>query len=171
MTKSTKVGLQVDRHDMLGILGVSERTFGRLERSRVVSPETRGRGGRASRYAVASTVQAYLAHATRPPSGTDESSARARRDLSQARLGELKLAREQGELVPRDEVVAEAKSAVMAIRTRFVQLPRQMGQAGIITREQEIAVTALVNEALRELSEWRWAKDEKAADERGVMRG
>ncbi len=69
-----------------------------------------------------------------------------------------------GQLVERDDVIAETRAGVHAVRTRLLQLPRQLGQAGIITRDREPEVTALVNEALRELEVWKWARAEPAAE-------
>lgn len=78
----------------------------------------------------------------------------------------MKVSRENrvavGELVKREDVVAEARAGVLAIRTRLLQLPRQLGQAGIVPRERELEATAVINDALRELSSWRWVKEDVA---------
>lgn len=83
-----------------------------------------------------------------------------------ARAQRLKIEREGrvrvGELLERTNVEAESEALLTALRTRFLQVPRQLAQAGQITREQEPAVTAAVHEALRELATWKWSPPESA---------
>ena len=59
-----------------------------------------------------------------------------------------------GELIERHEVVAEGQAFVRASQTRLLQVPRQASQAGLIPREREPELRALISEACRDLASW-----------------
>jgi hypothetical protein len=139
--------------------GLAERTFAGLEAEGVLVAAKRGRGGRASEYDVTVIVPAYLAYVSKQRP-TPERDARARRDMSQANLTELKLSRERGELVDREAVVKEGQAYTKAWTAKVRTLPRRARQMGIITAsEQEAALTGLCREVLTEIARWRTLAD------------
>lgn len=151
--------LEVHRPEARQLLGgIAERTFATLEAEGVVVASKRGRGGRPSVYDVTAIVPAYLAHATaqRPSNDRD---ARARKDLAQAMLNELRLAKERRDLLPRQQVILQGQSYTKAWTARLRSLPRRMVQAGLITREAEPEVTALIREVLTEIASWQTLAD------------
>jgi hypothetical protein len=159
-TARTTVGpeiLELRRPQAVRLLGVSERTFSRLEQEGVVAP-IRPRNGRlGSTYDGYVLVVAYLAYLERKTLGGDkinESQERARRDRSTAELNELRLARERGLVVAREQVHHEARTFVTAVRARILALPRQLAQLGIIQPENQGRARAVCVEALSEMSAW-----------------
>lgn len=82
---------------------------------------------------------------------------------AQAKLNEMKIAVQRGELVPRDEVIQTGQAFVKAWTAKVRGWPRRLVQAGIVTREQEGQVTGLALELLREMAGWKTAADLKRA--------
>lgn len=71
--------------------------------------------------------------------------------------------RRVGELVERSAAVAEGRAHIAAAKARLLSIPRQAVMQGIILREQEPALRALVLDALRELGRWKTLEDAEAA--------
>lgn len=154
-----------NRGQAIRLLGISERTFARLEAAGLLSPLRRGRGGKASTYDLAAVVQGYLKHATSAEPNADRE-ARARRDRSQADLNELKLAREKGEVLPLEQVVREGQLYVTAVQAKLRAIPPAAVQRGLIASEQVAHLEDLVEEAVDEMSRWSTALElQQAIDE------
>lgn len=146
--------LHIERRDARKILGgVPERTFAKLEADGVIVAMQRGRGRRSSLYDLRVIVPAYVAHVSSQKVG-DDRAARARRDDAQAKLHELRLARERGELIRRAPTIAEARTIVHAAKARLLALPHQLEQHGACTAEGKQLAEGIVREALEELSRW-----------------
>lgn len=141
--------------------GVAERTFRTLEAERVIAPVRRGRGGRASVYDLTVLVPAYLGHVTANRTSNDRD-ARARRDTATAQLNELRLKREIGELLPRQDVILRGQAFGKALRAKLRSLPRRVAQAGIVSPEHEGELAAVVRELLTEVSAWQTLADTAA---------
>lgn len=80
---------------------------------------------------------------------------------SRARLAEAQAIRVEREnmvasglLLDRDEVIAKGIGHITAAKAQLLQLPRLMVMRGLIPKEREPAVRALVVEALRALAQW-----------------
>lgn len=153
MTKKT--ALVVERRDLSRILGVSTRHLAELEAGGIIIPLRRGRGGRASTYAIEAVVPAYLAHVTQAPGTGAEREARRRRDQAQAQFTELKIAREQGDLVPIEEVVEAGQAMVKSWTAKIRALPRALVQIGVIPREREARVADHLRALMSEIAAWR----------------
>lgn len=145
--------LPLSRPQAVRLLGLSDRTFARLEAQGTITPTRLRAGRRASTFDGYALVPSYLAHRERQLTGSNESP-RDRRDKSQAELNELRLARERRELLPRDQVVADGRQFVVAAMAKIRQLPRKLAQAGLIIRENEPAAMTLTREAQEEISRW-----------------
>jgi phage terminase Nu1 subunit (DNA packaging protein) len=141
----------VERPALARILGCSVRTIAALESERVIQAAARGKGRRPSLYALEATVPAYLAHRERQATAS-EVTPRDRRDLSVATLNELRIAREQGALVPKDEVIRTGRAIVETARTRLLRLPSDLRRADLVTESGEVAAEDIVRDALLELS-------------------
>lgn len=138
---------------------IPERTFARLESEGVVVPFIQGKGGRASVYDLAEIVPAYLLHLkAATPAGADRV-ARARRDVSQAELNEIRLEERRKEVLPRDQVVADGRAFVIATKAKLLALPRRLVQAGIVPVDAQPAVAGTIREALEEMARWRTQVD------------
>lgn len=154
MKKARSGPVTVERRELAKLLGCSVRHVSDLEAEQVIVPLRRGRGGRASVYALEAVVPAYVQHATSAPASGAEREARRRRDLAQAKFTELKIEREQGALVDREDVIAAGKGQVKAWTAKLRALPRQMVQAGVIAREREGDAASLIQAVLTEISRW-----------------
>lgn len=150
----TNVALHVERAAARKILGgVPERTFAALETDGVIVPAQRGRGRRASVYDLRTIVPAYITHVT--SRAADDRAARTRKDTSVAELNELRLAKERRRVLPREQVLLEMQMVARAVTAKIRALVQRMLAAGLISDAAAPAVTALVNEALDELSGMR----------------
>jgi hypothetical protein len=154
--------LDIPRPLAVRLLGVSDRTFTRLESEGVFRAKEAGAGGRQSVYDAPAMVASYIAHVERKLTGSNDTP-RDRRDRSQAELNELRLARERGELLPRDQVVREGQAFVKATMAKLRALAPRLVRAGLIKRTDEGAVAALVREAQEEMSRWQNLTDLQAA--------
>lgn len=149
--------LRADARKILG--GVPERTFATLETEGIIVPLRRGSRGRPSVYSLETIVPAYLVYATGQRQGGDRE-ARARRDIATAKLNELKLAKEQADLLPRAVVVEQGQAYTKAWAAKVRSLPRRARQTGVITTgEQETGLTSLTRELLTEISGWQTLAD------------
>jgi len=95
--------------------------------------------------------------ARQPPDrdpGLSLGAARARAAEAQAVKWERENALRANQLLERSAVVAEGQSVLAALKARLLSLPRQAVMRGVISRETEPALHALVVEALRELRRW-----------------
>lgn len=92
--------------------------------------------------------------------------AQTRAFSAQADLNELKLARESGELVSRDQVVLEGQSYTKAWVSKLRGLPRLLVKEGIIGRELEARVSLACAALLRDIASWKTTADaDQAAKE------
>lgn len=90
--------------------------------------------------------------------------ARTRKVKTETQALELKLARQRGELVSRDQVILEGQTIVKGWRAKILALPRQLVLHGVIGPETESAVAQQLRDLLTEISRWKTVADvEKAA--------
>ena len=75
----------------------------------------------------------------------------------------------EGELLEREAVVREGQAVLFAIRARLLSLPRQAVMRGVIQRETEPALKALIVEVLRELAQWKTVEDLEQAGARAEL--
>lgn len=150
--------LRIARPLAVRLLGVSDRTFARLESEGVIAPLAAGTGRSHSVYDAPAIVAAYLARQERQLTGSNLSP-RDRRDRSQAELNELRLARERGELLPREQVVQEGQAYIRATMAKLRQLASRMAREGIVSPSAEERVGKLVQEATSEMARWRTIVD------------
>ena len=136
------------------LLGVSDRTFARLESEGVIRALAAGKGRRQSVYDAPRLVSAYLGHMERKLRASNESP-RDRRDRSQAELYELRLARERRGLLPRDQVVLAGQAFVKAVVAKLRALPSTLLRAGAIQAPAVAAVEQVIREAQEEMARWR----------------
>ena len=79
-----------------------------------------------------------------------------------AQLAEIKIAREEGSMLSRDEVIQDGQAFVKGLTAQVRALPRQARHAGIITTpEQEAGLAALCRNTLSEISAWKAVADIK----------
>lgn len=77
-----------------------------------------------------------------------------------ASLAELKIAREEGAMVSRDEIVHDGQAVIKGWAAQVRVIPRQARHAGIIeTPEQEAGLADLVRHILLEISSWKVVAD------------
>jgi DNA-binding transcriptional MerR regulator len=144
------------------VLGISVRSLATLEAEGVLVPTRRGKGRRASEYALGPAVQAYVEHAVHAATkGLDADAARARRDEAQAAFVELKVAQARRELLPRSEIERHAVSIIAAARDRLLRLEHELARAH--DPAVAVAVALAVKEALQELAALATIAKEPAA--------
>ncbi len=156
----------VSRPQAVSLLGVSTRSYDRLEAEGIVSPLTPRRGTRGSSYDGAAVVRAYLAYRERKLGGGGESP-RDRRDRSQAELNELRLARERRQLLPREAVVSEGRAYIGAVQAKLRALTPRAVQKGIIPGKSGVKLSAIVEEAVDEMAAWRTSLELLDAEDDG----
>lgn len=151
------------------LLGVSDRTFDRLQAEGVFAPLTAGAGRRHSTYDGPTVVAAYLARQERMLTGSNESP-RDRKDRSQAELNELRLARERRALLPRENVIRDGQGYIKATTANLRTIPSRAVRAGLVPAAQEADLATLIEDALRELARWKEVLDEmpRRPDEDGA---
>jgi len=88
-----------------------------------------------------------------------------------AKLNELKLQRERGEVVSRAVVVREGQAYIKGWVTQVMALPRRAVQAGIVSREFEPPMTALCRDICDEINRWKAVKDAGAASKQNEDAG
>lgn len=126
---------------------------------------SRGGRGRESSY---DTVECLAWWRERQGKNAKEA-AQTRLYENNASLAELKIAREEGAMLPRDEVVQDGQAVIKGWTAQVRSIPRQARHAGIVSsQEQEAGLAGLVRTILLEISSWKVAADigraTKAAD-------
>lgn len=151
--KTKSGGTEVNRAGLARILGCSLRTVTTLEAEQVFVPSVRGKAGKGSVYVLEECVPNFIAYRTAGTKAADENS-RSRRDRSQAELNELRLAKERGELLPRDQVVSKGQAYVSRVMAKLRSLPSRAVQEGTIMASSVAGVEALIEEAVLEMAGW-----------------
>jgi hypothetical protein len=146
--------LPVSRPQAVRLLGVSDRTFARLEAEGVIAAATPRHGRRASSYDAVVLVRNFIEHREQKLTDSIESP-RDRRDRSHADLNELRLARERNELLPRERVVLEGQAFVTAIVAKIRALPSRLLRAGVLAHAAVPLCEELLREAQDEIARWR----------------
>lgn len=150
------VKLTVDRIQLADLLGVHPDTVSDYSRSGM-PVITRGGAGKRSAY---DAVECLAWWRERQGKNAKEA-AQTRAYLAQANLNELKLAQQKGELLPRDEVIAAGQTYTKAWVAKIRALPRQMVQAGIVAKDREQRIAALLHHLLSEISRWKTVPEEE----------
>jgi phage terminase Nu1 subunit (DNA packaging protein) len=130
--------LRLTRPQAIALLGVNVRTFARLEAEGVLTATTRSRG-KGSTYDGPTIVREFLAYREALIRGSNQS-ARDRRDLSQAALNELRLARERRDVLPRAEVVRAGQAVLTVVATKLRHLPGRLVRLGAVLPPGETIV-------------------------------
>jgi hypothetical protein len=149
----------IHTHEIRKLLGnIPERTFAKLLSEGIITPAVRGSGRRPSEFVPFAAVQQYIAYLRSQGSG-DDRHARARRDAAQAEMTELRLKVQRRELLPRDQVVREGRSFIVAARAKLLTIPYRLVSAGLVPANAQPKVEELLYEALEEMSRWRKQAD------------
>jgi hypothetical protein len=119
------------------LLGISGRTFTRLEAEGVLTPLRKASTG--NTYDGPTLVRAYVAYREALLRGSNQS-ARDRRDLSQAALNELRLMRERRDVLPRAEVVRAGAAVLTVVATKLRHLPGRLVRLGALLPTGEAIV-------------------------------
>jgi hypothetical protein len=146
-------GLEVTRPIACRLLGLTARRFARLEASGVFVASVPGSGQRGARYDAAALILAFLEHSTKAV-GADQSP-RDRHYRAGAELTELRIARERGLLLPRDEVVETGCKYIGAVQARLRAIVPRLRQDTSVDEPIAMKVTELLEEAIEEMAGWR----------------
>jgi hypothetical protein len=149
--------LLVTRPTLAKVLGISLRQVGSLESTGALVPTIRGKAGRASQYDLTVVVPSYIAQLAKEEEA--ELQPRDRKDLAMAQLTELKIARERGDLLPRELVVRDGQATVRGWSAKVRGLPRRLVNAGVVPRDREPAARSVVLDLLTEISRWKTIAD------------
>lgn len=119
----------------------------------------RGARGRSAMYDLAALRAWKQGRAHGPEEALSLAAERAKLARAQREKWETFNRIRSGQLVERSAAVTEGRSHIAAAKARLLSTPRQAVMRGIITRENEPALRALILEALRELGRWRTVQD------------
>jgi phage terminase Nu1 subunit (DNA packaging protein) len=142
----------VNKNQLADVMGVSERTLSEWQEDGLPIKSVGGRGLE-NQYETAEVIEWLVQRAV---AGKSVLTPRDRRDLADAQLSELELARESRKVVSIEEVLPLWEAAVLAARTDLLGLGPRL-KAAIDARygidvEQEM-IDAPVRDALQKLSE------------------
>ncbi len=140
---------RVDRLEIAKLLGVHPDTISDYTRNGM-PVITRGGAGRKSVYDAVECLAWWRAQYRQDK----KDAAQTRAYGAQAELNELKIATQKSELIPLDDVILAGQNYTKAWTAKIRALPRQMVQAGLIPREREAGVTAMLHALLLEISRW-----------------
>ena len=119
-------------------------------------------------------MAAYIRYQRQTPAAGGAAAARARKDESSAVLNELKIAALRGELISSADVKQAMVAAVTATRSRLLSLPTSLAPRLASVSDPasiESVIKGEVYSALRELSTWRFPKDELTGDAQARRNG
>lgn len=154
--RSAPQGHRVDRLELARLIGVHPDTISDYTRNGM-PVITRGGAGRKSVYDAVECLAWWRAQYRQDKKDV----AQTRAYGAQAELNELKIATQKGELVPLDQVILAGQNYTKAWTAKIRALPRQMVQSGLIPREREAGVTAMLHALLLEISRWETVPDVK----------
>jgi phage terminase Nu1 subunit (DNA packaging protein) len=139
----------VDRQQMSELMGVHPDTV--TDNVRAGMPVVR-RGGRgtSSQY----DAVACLAWQRQQLGKNARENAQTRVYETQAALNTLKLARERGQVVPRDSAILQGKQFSKTVQAKVLGAPRKLSNLGVIPRAQEPAVRGVLKDILKDLADW-----------------
>jgi phage terminase Nu1 subunit (DNA packaging protein) len=113
-----------------------------------------GRRGHSAMYDLEALRAWVRGKGDRPDANLSLGAARARLADAQAQKWERENLVRAGQLVERTAAVAEGRAHITAAKARLLSTPHQAVMRGIVARENESALYALVVEALEELGRW-----------------
>ena len=128
------------RTEVAQLAGVSRATFERALAAGEI------KAGASKLYSVAETCRWMRARAE--AAAGDEDTAKGRKLMAEAKLKELKLAAEEGKLVPADEVEARWTERVGALREALRAIPGMAVQAGLVGPRDEARIETMLRDAL-----------------------
>lgn len=136
----------VPRAQCVTLLGISDRTFLRLEAEGCFAPLVVGSGRKRSVYDPRAVVRGYLTHVL-----GSRSSPRDQKDLAQAELTRFRLEKERRQVLPRTEVVRQLSGFLGTLKTRLLAMPSALVRAGICSTSAATALDAAIRSGLAEL--------------------
>lgn len=149
-TRTKNTTIRVTREQLAALIGVHPDTVADYTRDGMpVVSQGRGRGQKSVYDAVA-----CLEWWRSKQGKAAKDAAQTRAYEAQAKLNELKLSRELGQVVSREDSIAAARGLAKGVMAQIRALPRRMTQDGLIPREREAAVAALCRDVLTEIAGW-----------------
>jgi phage terminase Nu1 subunit (DNA packaging protein) len=136
------------REQVANLAGVGRVTLERAIAAGEIAPGGTGGGstGKAALFSISATCR-WMRDRAKAAAG-DEDTAKGRKLMAEARLKELKLAAEEGKLVPADEVEARWTERVGALREALRAIPGMAVQAGLVAARDEVRVETMLRDAL-----------------------
>jgi len=145
---------KVNRQQLSELLGVHPDTVSQYARAGMPIVKQGGHGAE-SVYDAVACLKWYRQQIGK--NAKDEAHTRAL--TASAKLNELKLERERGDVWPKDQIIREGQAFAKAWSAQVRSLPRRAAQLGIVTPEKEPALTSLCRDVLTEISQWRTSAD------------
>jgi hypothetical protein len=142
----------VTREVSAQVLGIKPRYHRRLEVEGVLPVARDGASGKGNNalFDLPAVVAAFLAYKVgrRPPSPRDA------RDQAQADLTRLRLDRERGQLLARDDVERTGAAVLTAVSAKLRSLPSRLVRAGLVPVDGEALVGEAIGEMQGEMQTW-----------------
>lgn len=103
----------------------------------------------------------------RDQSGQNMMDAAKTRSLeASAALNEFKLRQAEGQVWPREQIIAEGRAFVKAWTASVRALPRRLRQLGVLhSQDQEIAAAGIIRQLLEDIAGWKTSADAERAEQ------
>ena len=146
--------MQVSTKELSNALGLTDRRVQELESEGVIKKLER------NKWDLTACIDAYLDYKLKLATQSFElSEARAKKELADAELKELRLAKEKGEVIAIDRLEKDLSDIAAAVSNKLYSLPNKLKRSINLSDEVENAINNEVENILTELKDAKIYKD------------
>ncbi|WP_103644902.1 DUF1441 family protein [Campylobacter concisus] len=146
--------MQVSTKELSNALGLTDRRVQELESEGVIKKLER------NKWDLTACIDAYLDYKIKLATQSFElSEARAKKELADAELKELRLAKEKGEVIAIDRLEKDLSDIAAAVSNKLYSLPNKLKRSINLSDEVENAINNEVENILTELKDAKIYKD------------
>lgn len=146
--------MQVSTKELSNALGLTDRRVQELESEGVIKKIER------NKWDLTACIDAYLDYKIKLATQSFElSEARAKKELADAELKELRLAKEKGEVIAIDRLEKDLSDIAAAVSNKLYSLPNKLKRSINLSDEVENAINNEVESILNELKDAKIYKD------------
>lgn len=146
--------MQVSTKELSNALGLTDRRVQELEGEGVIKKLER------NKWDLTACIDAYLDYKIKLATQSFElSEARAKKELADAELKELRLAKEKGEVIAIDRLEKDLSDIAAAVSNKLYSLPNKLKRSINLSDEVENAINNEVESILTELKDAKIYKD------------
>lgn len=146
--------MQVSTKELSNALGLTDRRVQELESEGIIKKLER------NKWDLTACIDAYLDYKIKLATQSFElSEARAKKELADAELKELRLAKEKGEVIAIDRLEKDLSDIAAAVSNKLYSLPNKLKRSINLSDEVENAINNEVENILTELKDAKIYKD------------